>query len=704
MRDPSDSDDPFIGTVLRDRFEVRDLIAVGGMGAIYRCFDRKGDNEVAVKVLREELTYDPEVIKRFEREIEATRAIRHPNVIKVLGSGRSEEGRLFLVMELLTGVPAAEYLDDNAPLPSDEVARIGVDIAAGLGACHAAGVIHRDLKPENIMISENGDAKVFDFGLGLQSRDLEPGSERLTAMDMRIGTPMFMAPEYIEGGEATASCDLYALGAILYEAATGQTPFSGAAYEVLHQHVHSPVKPIEERAPERHPAWLRDVIESLLEKSPVDRPQTGEEIVELLRTRAEPASEAITTERSGSSGFSRPLIALVVSFALLWHVLFLIANAGNKHALFGGDLITPHYAVQAAISGGDPYDRQVLQGIATTDGVVRQVPALFQPPSHLLLMAWTAMASLELTHTSSFALNEWALAAVIILLALWWRPLGTAVPVVLAATVAALTCIPLHHQAGQYQLLLIALMIGALWADQHDHPWLSGALFGLACAFSLRPALFAVLWIGQRRFKNLLAALAVFVGLQILAAPLVGIGPTLSFWGSVLPGMLMGDFSGSIVLQSLPTNHALASLLSPLGARLVGIGLLAAAAWSFREWSADPLTAGIRGGAVCALCVLVPDFGREIHLVWLIPGIAAGALALFHGRLSMNWAPFVGISAAMVAFPMKPVVSLYTSILSPGIPLIAPLFLQIKLAAILVLFAAAVMASREESEADCHPA
>jgi len=698
MRDLPVIDDPFIGKVLRDRFDVRACIGMGAMGAIYRCFDREANAEVAIKVLRADLTSDTEVIARFELEIEASRSIRHPNVIKILGSGRYGGDQLFLVMELLTGESAADYIDNESPLPTEKVANIGAAIARGLGACHAAGVIHRDLKPENVVITDDGNgAKVFDFGLGLQKKDSdEPGVERLTALDMRIGTPMYMAPEYIDGGEPDVSCDLYALGVVLYEAATGYTPFNGAAYEVLHHHMNTKPKSVEERVPGMHPKWLCDVIEGLLEKDPADRPQSGDEVAALLQrdgpTVAEPTEEVPVS----TLGISRPVVAVVVSFALLWHILFLVPNLGGKTALFGGDLITPHYAAKVALENGDPYERLALQKRATKDGIKRQVPALYQPPSHLVLMAWTAMIDLGTAKTISISLNEWTLAAVVILLALWWRQLGSAVPVILAATVAALTAIPIHHQAGQHQLLLLALVIGSLYADQRDYSWLAGLFFGLACAISLRPALFLLFWVAQRRYKALLSAFAVFLLLQNLALGLVGITPSATFWVSVFPGMLMGDFAGAVVPVDLPTNHAIASLTTGVaGSWIAGVALLGGTAFAFRNWTADPFTAGARGGAICLLAIVIPVFGREIHLVWAIPAMAICALALVRGRLGKTWAPFVGVSIAFIAFPMAPVVSLYTSILAPGLPWIAPAILQIKLIAMLVLFAACVTAARE---------
>jgi len=709
MRDIPASDDPFIGQVLQQRYEIRACVGVGGMGKIYRAHDRVAGTDVAIKILRDDLSTDEEVIQRFEREVGASRVIRHRNVVDILGSGLHDDGRLFLIMELLNGEAASDYLERKAPLTTEEVCSLGYALATGLHACHVAGVIHRDLKPDNIMVTEGGeDAKIFDFGLVLEARNLEAGSERLTAMDIRIGTPMYMSPEYIDSGQATPSCDLYALGVILYEAATGHPLFTGPSYEVLHQQVHAQPTPIEDRAPGRHPRWIRELIEGLLDKDPTQRPQTGAELAARLRAGLPQAGISKDAKHPGddarpstapSGTRTRAAVGIVLSFALLWHVLFLVSNLGSKSAPVGGDLITTHYAVRTAVAGTNPYERATLQAMAAEDGIRRQVPAFFQPPSHLLLLSWTALPEMTLAHTASIVLNEWTLAGVICILALWWRPLGAAVPVVLAATVAVLTAIPIHHQAGQHQLFLLALVLLSLWADQVGRSWSSGALLGLACAISLRPALFALLWLAQGRRRNLLAAGGVFASLQVAALALGGLEPAWSFWTGVLPNMLQGVFEGGMVRADLATNHAIASVAGIWGSWAAAALLLGGAAFAFRAPSDDTLTLGARGAALCLLCVILPVFGRELHLVWTLPATALAVLALYRGRLSARWAPAIGIAIATLSYPMKSVAALHTSILVPGLPLLAPLALEIKLLSILVLFGALVLVGRQPPRA-----
>ena len=681
MRDLPAGEHPVIGHILVDRYEVRACIGVGAMGKIYRCYDRVEHREVAVKVLLDALSSDPEVVQRFEREVHTSRTIDHLNVIQNLDSGILQNGQQFLVMELLTGESGRAYLTRCAPLSTEEVFRLGVAIADGLSACHAAGIIHRDLKPSNLSISGAcEEVKIFDFGLGLDETQLEPGAERLTALDLRIGTPMYMSPEYIDEGRATASCDLYALGVVLYEAATGHPLFDGAAYEVLHQQVNVPPTPIHDRVPGRHPLALTQIIEGLLHKDPAQRPPSADALATRLR-------QAETAKPASRASPSQAVVTLFVTFALLWHTIFLVSNLGGKSALIGGDLITSHVAARVAWAGSNPYDPSRLQAAAQGEGIRRSVPALHQPPSHLLLLGASALLPLNTAHAVSIAVNEWLLAGVLFTLAFWWREMGSAVPVVLAATMAALTSIPIHHQAGQYQLLLLALVLLAFLADQEDRRTWAGALLGVACAISLRPALFAVLWLAQRRTRSLFTAAAVFSILQVLSLFVVGAAATGTYWTQIVPDMLTGQFDGALVNVDMASNHAIASRLGIGGAWLCAAVLLGGAASLFRTRSQDPLTNGARAAALGILCVVLPVFGREFHLVWTLPAMAVCVLAVYEGRLSDTWAPCLGVAIAILAYPMKPLLSLHAAVLVPGLPLFAPWLLEIKLIALLALFA-----------------
>jgi len=262
--------DPVLGTVFNGRFHVRAHLGQGGMAEVYRALDERTGHEVALKLIPPELGDDPEVSARFARETQATALIDHPAVVEVHAFGRSEEGRLFLALELLPGQTLAEVIDERAPLPSAEVVHIGTQIADALTAAHAQRVLHRDLKPSNVVLLPDGRAKVFDFGL---ARLLDTSGPGLTAADARVGTPLYMPPEYVQGHGQDHRGDLYALGMILYELATGEVPFTGSPYEILFKAVTEPLSPPRERAP--MPDWLDEAIVTLLSRDPADRPASA---------------------------------------------------------------------------------------------------------------------------------------------------------------------------------------------------------------------------------------------------------------------------------------------------------------------------------------------------------------------------------------------------------------------------------------------
>jgi serine/threonine-protein kinase len=203
------------------RYEIRERVGEGATAVVYHAWDRKENRPVALKLLREEVSLDPLGRERFQRELEATRKLSHPNLVRVYESGIGG-GRPFLVMELVKGRPFSEILRRRRPAERESVALLE-QASRGAAAAHAAGIIHRDLKPANLLITAAGEVKVTDFGL---ARATSPG-KAITAPGSAIGTPMYMAPELVSAKEATARADVYALGTILYEALTGTPPHVG---------------------------------------------------------------------------------------------------------------------------------------------------------------------------------------------------------------------------------------------------------------------------------------------------------------------------------------------------------------------------------------------------------------------------------------------------------------------------------------------
>jgi eukaryotic-like serine/threonine-protein kinase len=209
------------GHLLAGRFLLDRRLGEGGMGAVWLARDQKLGELVAVKVIRDALIADPNAIERFKREVSAARRVHHPNVVRLHDLGE-ENGMLFLSMEYVDGESVAERIRRRGPMPFVEARQLTLQLCDGLEAAHTAGVIHRDLKPANVLISNAGPVKIIDFGVAKLA-----ALEGMTATNLILGTPEYMAPEQIRGAAIDARTDLYALGMILHEAIVGRTPFKG---------------------------------------------------------------------------------------------------------------------------------------------------------------------------------------------------------------------------------------------------------------------------------------------------------------------------------------------------------------------------------------------------------------------------------------------------------------------------------------------
>src|SRR6266852_1132013 len=218
-------------------YEIQSPLGAGGMGEVYRARDSRLARIVAIKVLPEHLSENPEARERLDREARAISSLSHPNICHLYDVGQ-QDGIRFLVMEYLEGETLADRLR-KGPLPIEQVLKCGIEICEGLEKAHRSGVVHRDLKPGNIMLTKSG-AKLMDFGLAKASLagpaatsgltatlTTPPGSNPLTAQGMVVGTFQYMSPEQVEGKEADTHSDIFALGAVLYEMATGKRAFEG---------------------------------------------------------------------------------------------------------------------------------------------------------------------------------------------------------------------------------------------------------------------------------------------------------------------------------------------------------------------------------------------------------------------------------------------------------------------------------------------
>ncbi len=320
-------------------YEIQSPLGAGGMGEVYRARDIRLDRTVAVKVLASHLSSSPELKQRMEREARAISSLNHPNICHLYDIG-SQDGTDYLVMEFLEGETLAERLGKGA-LPLHEILKIGIAVAEALAAAHRQGIVHRDLKPGNIMLAKGG-AKLMDFGLAKSAsagardassapllsaaRTMTQASpvSPLTAAGTMIGTIQYMSPEQIEGKEADARSDLFALGAVLYEMVTGARPFEGKSQiSVASAILEKEPGPISAVQPLTPPAF-EHIVTACLAKNPEDRFQTAQDVVLQLKWIAQSGTQIVRS--TGKKGTRRELLAWLIagglSLLLIATVLF----------------------------------------------------------------------------------------------------------------------------------------------------------------------------------------------------------------------------------------------------------------------------------------------------------------------------------------------------------------------------------------------
>jgi serine/threonine-protein kinase len=303
-------------------YEILSSIGRGGMGEVYKARDTRLDRAVAVKVLPSELATDPDRRQRFEREARAIAALEHPDICPLYDVGH-HDGIHYLVMQHLDGETLAARLA-RGPLPLDQVLQVGVAIARALDRTHRSGITHRDLKPANVMLTRSGP-KLLDFGLA-KLRTAQPVSMSAmagdgtagptTAQGTIAGTLQYMAPEQLEGREADARCDIWALGVVLYEMATGTRPFAGdTPASVIGAILKDTPPAISARQP-LAPRALDQLVDRCLAKDPDERWQSIGDVGRMLEGIAA-AGNAGAERPAKAGGFSKERLAWVSITALL---------------------------------------------------------------------------------------------------------------------------------------------------------------------------------------------------------------------------------------------------------------------------------------------------------------------------------------------------------------------------------------------------
>ena len=276
--------DKYIGKRLDGRYEIHELIGVGGMANVYRCNDTVDDREVAIKILKDEYLNNEEFIRRFKNESKAIAMLSHPNIVKVYDVSFGDMIQ-YIVMEYIDGVTLKEYIERQGIIEWKDVLHLTTQILKALQHAHECGIVHRDIKPQNIMLLQDGTIKVTDFGI---ARFSDKATRTMT--DQAIGSVHYIAPEQARGDVTDGKTDIYSVGVMLYEMLTGKLPFDGdSAVSVALMQLQSVPKRPREVNP-GIPIGLEQITMKAMQKQPSDRYTSAAEMLsELERFRLNPS-------------------------------------------------------------------------------------------------------------------------------------------------------------------------------------------------------------------------------------------------------------------------------------------------------------------------------------------------------------------------------------------------------------------------------
>jgi serine/threonine-protein kinase len=259
--------------VIGGRYELVRVVGSGGMSTVHCAFDTLLERNVALKILHDQYGEDEAYVERFRREARAVAQLSHPNIVTVIDRGE-EDGKQFIVFELVEGENLKELVERSGPLPVRRALELGLEVARALAFAHAQGLVHRDVKPQNVLLNGDGRAKVTDFGI-VRSLDAVGHTETGTV----LGTSQYIAPEQARGEHVDAQTDVYSFGVVLYELLTGDVPYPGDSFlSVAMKHVNEPVPSVLDARPDA-PIRLASLVERSLAKEPADRPESMDEVV-----------------------------------------------------------------------------------------------------------------------------------------------------------------------------------------------------------------------------------------------------------------------------------------------------------------------------------------------------------------------------------------------------------------------------------------
>lgn len=333
------------GTVLAARFRIENVLGLGGMGVVYRATDLALDIPVALKLLRPELAARPDSFERFRQELLTARQVSSARVVRIHDLAQ-DEGQWFITMDLIEGDALDRRIDREGALPPDQAIAIARQLAEGLAAAHAKGVVHRDLKPANVLLDAQGNAYITDFGV---ARSLASGG--LTQSGAVIGTPDYLSPEQARGEPVDGRSDLYALGLILYEMLTGAMPFTGGTIpEILAQRMMRTPPPVTQVRPET-PPWIARLVDRLLRPQPAHRLQSADEVIRAIDRREVPRE---WRPRRNSLVLLAVVAVLALAGAAIWYTRqsaapVAVAAVAPLHRLLVLPLEAPEEALPAPV-------------------------------------------------------------------------------------------------------------------------------------------------------------------------------------------------------------------------------------------------------------------------------------------------------------------------------------------------------------------
>ena len=295
-----------IGKIIGNRYEILEEVGLGGMATVYKAKDHVLNRLVAVKVLKDEFTTDTEFIKRFNTEAQAAASLSHPNIVSIYDVGHEDENNLYyIVMELVQGKTLKEIINSEGILSWKWAVNIAMQIASALELAHKNGIVHRDIKPHNIIITEDGIAKVTDFGIAKAV-----SNSTITAFGTTIGSVHYFSPEQAKGGFTDAKSDLYSLGVVMYEMLTGKVPFDAdTPVSVALKHMQEDPKEPIELNPEI-PSAVNQIVIKAMQKEPSARYQNATEMLhDLSKALKDPDGDFVIIENK-DGGYTRVMQAI----------------------------------------------------------------------------------------------------------------------------------------------------------------------------------------------------------------------------------------------------------------------------------------------------------------------------------------------------------------------------------------------------------